>query len=188
MDTVKRLAGAAALVIALWGHGLSGAHANESVRLDVRITNYAGVADEDLARARVEVERIFADAGIAVTWVEQDTPGRIAILLLTITRDSQEHTATCALGIALAAKSTAYVFINRIIRTTERGAVDRPVVVARVIAHEIGHILMPGRKHASFGIMRGEVDLGYANPSRFSDDEARAMRRRVRESATSPAL
>lgn len=188
MDATRGVAGVVGLVIALWGQGLPAARASEPARIDVRITNYAGVANGDLARARSEVARIFADAGIAVRWVETDTPGRIAILLLTITRDSQEEASDCALGIAIAAKSTAYVFVNRIVRTTERGAVDQPVVIARVIAHEIGHILMPGRKHAPFGIMRGELDFGYTNPGRFSNDEALVMRRRLRTAATSPAL
>ena len=180
MDVRRGLAAAGVAVIAIGGPAAAEARNDERPGIRLHIENYADVRRDDLARARTEVERIFATAGVEVAWVDGDAPGRIAILLLSITRDSQEDAAGCALGLALASRSTAYVFVNRIVRTTRNRAVDLPVLLGRVIAHESGHILMPQRQHSRFGIMRADLDVGYTNPGRFSDEEAQTIRSRVR--------
>ena len=158
------------------------AESNDRPRISLHIKNQAGVESDVLAGARTEVERIFGDAGIKVAPVDADQPGRITILLLNITRDSREDSSRCALGLALASRGMAYVFVNRILRATRNRPVDLPVVLGRVIAHEIGHILMPPGQHSNFGIMRADLDFGYTNPNRFSDEEARRIQSRLRAS------
>jgi hypothetical protein len=177
---IRRAVSAGGIAIALSASVTGATGADERIRLLLHLKNHAGVPRDDLARARSEVEQIFQHSNVTVAWVNDDEPGRIAILLLSITRDSRESSEGCALGLALASRSTAYVFVNRIIGTTRNGAADLPAVIGRVIAHEIGHILMPQRPHPSFGIMRADLDVGYTNPSRFSDDEGERIRARLR--------
>jgi hypothetical protein len=181
--TIKRLTVAGAMAIALAGPVGAAPTGDERPRIGVYIKNYPDVGRDDLARARTEVEQIFAPAGVSVAWVEADDPDRITVLLLSITRDSREDSAGCALGLALASKSTAYVFVNRIVKATQHRPVDLPVVLGRVIAHEIGHVLMPQGQHSRFGIMRADLDLGYANPGNFSDVETRRIQSRLRANA-----
>lgn len=178
MDIRRGLTAAGIFMTALGGFEAA-ARTDERPRIALHIKNHAGVDRDDLARARAEVERIFDTADIKVAWVDAEGEGRIAILLLTLTRDSQEDAVGCALGLAIASRSTAYVFVNRIVRTTRNGAVDVPVAIGRVMAHEIGHILMPERRHSRFGIMRGDLDAGYSNPASFSGEEAQTMRKRL---------
>jgi hypothetical protein len=177
---IRRALSLAGVVISCTASVAGAAGDDEWPRLLLHIKNHAGVPGDDLARARAEVVQIFHHSDVTVAWVGEDEPGRIDILLLSITRDSQENSAGCALGLAVASRSTAYVFINRIIMRTRGGAADRPVLIGRVIAHEIGHILMPQRPHPSFGIMRAAIDVGYTNPNRFSGEEGQSIRTRLR--------
>lgn len=171
---------AGVIAIVLGVAGTSAAGNDEAPRLAVNVKNHAAVQRDDLARARTEGEGTFRHSGVAVAWVDDKEPRRLEILLLSLRRDSQECAAGCALGLALASRSTAYVFVNRIIRTTRSSPTDLPVVLGRVVAHEIGHILMPQRAHSTFGIMRADLDPGYTNPGRFSNEEAQAIRSRLR--------
>ena len=90
MDVRRGLAAAGVAVIAIGVPAAAEARNDERPGIRLHIENYADVRRDDLARARTEVERIFATAGVEVVWVDGDAPGRIAILLLNITRDSQE--------------------------------------------------------------------------------------------------
>lgn len=161
------------------GSAATATSTHERPRLAVHIQNQADVRREDLAGARTEVERVFEAVGIEVAWVDAEEAGRITIRLLSITGDSREHSAGCALGLAHASRSTAYVFVNRIVRATRDRPVDLPVVLGRVVAHEIGHILAPGQ-HSSVGITRADLDFGYTNPGRFTDEEAHRIQSRLR--------
>jgi hypothetical protein len=42
---------------------------------------------------------------------------------------------------------------------------------------------MPPGQHSSFGIMRADLDFGYTNANRFSNEEARRMLSRLRADA-----
>lgn len=179
MDITRGVALASAITIA-FSIPMSATTKQEPSRLLLHIANYAEVHRHDLARVQTEVEDIFGEAGVAIAWVDTYEPGSISIMLLRITRDSQEHASGCALGLALAASSRAYVFVNRIVTATSSRPVDLPVVIGRVVAHETGHILMPQRPHSPSGIMRADLDAGYTNPSRFNDQEVQVMRNTLR--------
>ena len=179
MDLRRELTAAGVVVIAL-GSPAAAARDDDRPRLGVHIKNYAEVRGVDLARARTEVERIFDIAGVQVGWVEADAPGGIAILLLRVTGDSRQDSAGCVLGLALRSRSSAYVFINRIIGVARSRPIDVPVVLGRIIAHELGHVLLPPGQHSSVGIMRADMDVGYTNPSRFTREQARNLQRRLR--------
>ena len=179
MDIRRQVVAAVAITIAL-SVPITATSKQERSRLLLHIANYAEVTHDNLARVQTEVEDILGAAGVTVAWVDTHEPGSISIMLLRITRDSQEDSSGCALGLALAASSRAYVFVNRIIKATSNGPVDLPVVIGRVIAHEAGHILMPHRPHSRSGIMRADLDAEYANPSRFNDQEVETIRNTLR--------
>jgi hypothetical protein len=65
------------------------------------------------------------------------------------------------------------------------GGVDGAILLARAIAHEIGHLLMGTTQHASNGLMRAvwsqaELRRKAAADWEFSKAEAQAMRRAPR--------
>lgn len=183
--SARRLAAAGVTMMVLCSH-LAAAAKHERPTLVIDMTNHAAVPRDDLARARGEVERIFDEAAVAVEWAQPSSPGkdatngdhrrRVTVLLLTITGDSKVDAEGCALGLAVPSKSTAYVFFNRLLKATRARPVDVTVVLGRVIAHEVGHLLLPQGRHAPYGLMRADLDFGFVNPSGFTRAEAKTIR------------
>jgi hypothetical protein len=185
----NRLCGVTAATLALVFAGAVPTRGDaERPAIVLHVQNWAGVAEGDLLRTKAEVDSVFGDAGVDVAWAEgappRDAakqtaarpPRRISVLLLNITRDSQAGTEGCALGLAVASRSTAYIFFNRLIAATRNRPVDLPVVLGRAIAHEVGHVLLPPGRHAKRGLMRAELDFNHANPARFTREEVEALR------------
>jgi predicted Zn-dependent protease len=56
------------------------------------------------------------------------------------------------LGRAVPGISRAWVFANRVSEMTKLGAIDANRLLARVVAHEIGHLLLESKAHAPHGI------------------------------------
>lgn len=51
-------------------------------------------------------------------------------------------------------------------------------VVGEVIAHELGHLLLPDPSHTKVGVMRASVDVRAHMPARFTDGQAEALHAR----------
>ncbi len=156
------------------------------VRLNVH--NHSEIAPDALARVQREVARIYQDAGVRIVWADATAaatadgtapanPRRVTLWLVNITRDSNAGAAGCALGLGIAATSTAYVFVNRLLAATRDRPVDLPAVLAHAIAHEVGHVLLPPGPHSRYGLMRGDLDFSVTNPARFTREEAAALGR-----------
>lgn len=156
----------------------------------LHVHDRASVPAEDLDRARIEVEGVLRNAGVGMTWVAGPWPPvenspepegagirRIGVTLVNIEneRTAPPRTTGCALGVAVPSRGTAIVFYNRILAATRARPVDTRVVLGRVIAHEVGHLLLPPGRHARYGIMREDLDFGVKNPGRFTGDEANAI-------------
>lgn len=173
---------------------VTGAATDDAARpvLIVHVDDRAGVPPRELAAAKVVVERTFRAAGVAIAWAEGRFPvslreprthlprGRhLAVMLLNSSESSTRGAVGCALGFAAPRHSLAYAFYNRIVEASRTRPVDVTVVLARVIAHEIGHVLLPPHSHARYGIMRADLDPGVSNPDRFTAEQARAIRARM---------
>jgi hypothetical protein len=155
--------------------------------LVLHVDDQASVPPHELAAAKAVVERTFTAVGIEILWREgrfpasilgpKADPGRHLAVVLTISgENSTRGAAGCALGFAATRLPAAYAFYNRIVEASRNRPVDLTVVLGRVIAHEIGHLLLPPDSHAAFGIMRPDLDFGVSNPDRFTDDQAQALR------------
>jgi hypothetical protein len=64
------------------------------------------------------------------------------------------------MGIALRKPSAAMarIFFNQVQQFARGHHVDLGTVLAHVIAHEIGHLLLPQAPHSTTGLMRAEWD------------------------------
>jgi hypothetical protein len=51
-----------------------------------------------------------------------------------------------------------YIFFDRVMEVTTNQGVAPALVLGVAIAHEIGHLLLPGESHALAGIMRGKLE------------------------------
>jgi hypothetical protein len=145
----------------------SGAGASERPVVVVHVDDRANVPASDLAGARREVDVIFAEAGVAIAWMTGRFPasiigpaaardGRRHVALLLVNTDEVpgEPSSGCTLGFAARKPAVAYAFYNRIAELGEIRPIDLRVVLGRVIAHELGHLLIPSPGHARRGLMR----------------------------------
>lgn len=154
------------------------------VELSVEMRDLARVPAEVMGDAKAEIDRTFHAAGIQIVWVE---PGRSshadpAMLRVFIVRSSmpgvrrRNEPGQATLGFAPTCGNWAQVFYDRVSAAVARGQTPTGVVLANVIAHELGHLLLPPRSHAVFGAMRESVALQGPARRRFSNEQARLIR------------
>jgi hypothetical protein len=169
------------------------------------------VSQEEFGVARRVASDILGEAGLAVSWLQclsNGTPPAPAQcgqplddneLILMIER-APRRTARLvqvwaptpqrqALGVSYvdtqAGRGTLATVYSERVKNLSRGTgVDSADLLARVIAHEIGHLLLGTSRHALSGLMRAawshaDVRRNEASDWRFSESESRAMRNAV---------
>jgi hypothetical protein len=116
--------------------------------IDLQMRNDARVPAHVLEKSLDEVTRIFTGAGLAVRWTE--TTPRFTV-----------HIVKEVLGYARASSpvmGVAQVFFRQVQDFARTYRVDLSTMLAHVIAHEIGHLLLPGNAHSSTGVMQAGWD------------------------------
>ena len=79
------------------------------------------------------------------------------------------HIGQNVLGKATHDTARAYIFCHRITAAIDYSR-DFRTALGRVLAHEVGHLVLPVYSHSGTGIMRAVVDL-YGTPPPFSRDQ-----------------
>jgi hypothetical protein len=176
------------------------AAAESSLTLTVRLYNTSGVPSDQLAAARDAAEAILRDTGINVAFRlcgqlaggtdSCDEPLKRSEVVVRII-DAPAFNVTLhpdAYGVTYIVRQTnrgwlATVFSDRIHAAAARVAVDAGTVLGRVMAHEVGHLLLGIDYHGANGVMRAEwsddtLHHG-AEDWRFSMVEAEQMQRVV---------
>lgn len=175
-----------------------------TVPVTVLIYDGFGVRADDIMAARAEADAIFRTAGIAPVWFQcglveskwQDPSDRcksgigsdgIMVRLRRSSRLSESY--RLALGEAQIDTQThtgsiATVFADRVASTSDRAGANARGVLGRVIAHEIGHLLIGTNQHSTHGLMRADwTDVELRRPTglewQFSKSEARCMRAEI---------
>jgi len=178
----------------------SGAAAPSAVTLTVRLYNTSAVPSNQLAAARVSADAILRDTGITVRFRlcgqfaggtdSCDEPLQRSEVVVRII-DAPAFNATLqpdAYGVTYIVKDTnrgwlASVFSDRIRAAAERVGIDAGTVLGRVMAHEVGHLLLGIDYHGAHGVMRAEWSDDTLNHDaddwRFSMIEAERMQRVV---------
>jgi hypothetical protein len=169
--------------------------AGSPATLTVRLYNTSGIPPDELAAARGAADAILRDTGLDIRFREcarttdpcADTLNRSEVVVRII--DAPQFNATLhpeAYGVTYIVKETnrgwlATVFSDRIDAAAARVGVDAGTLLGRVMAHEIGHLLLGIDYHGAAGVMRAEWPDERLNRDgdewRFSMLEAERMHR-----------
>ncbi len=149
-----------AILAALAGVGVA-AESEESVAIDLLLQNRSPVGETVLERAKAEVARIFAAAGRTVRWTDSEPRYTVTIVAQAL---GYSRASSPVMGAALRLKSgpQARIFFRQVQDFARENRVDLSTMLAYVIAHELGHLLLPGNAHTDTGVMQAEWDTALA--------------------------
>jgi hypothetical protein len=171
--------------------------------ISIGLDDYAEVPVGQLIRAKLDVARAYRDAGVEIAWRETRhlsprappamTPWRPSLTIIILNPDMVTRLGPppSALGATPTTLNEpgriAYVFYSRF---PSSNVGDDNEILSFVIAHEIGHLLLPVGSHSNTGIMRGqwlvrELRRVGLRALRFTPFQAQALRRRASALAAS---
>jgi hypothetical protein len=178
-----------AFTVALLTAGQAVAAEDDLVALVLHVDNYARIPSAHLARAEAVVTRIYAASGVRVVWVNGDAPaetapGHLRVLLLCADMSAHkvrlDNVPDNVLGQAAKGAGRAHIFTIRVRDLAIARAQDFDLVLGRVMAHEVGHLLLPSRSHSAAGIMRESLDLGTRRFETFTPAQGSELQRALR--------
>jgi hypothetical protein len=126
------------------------------------VHNAAGVPDAELITAKAGVERLLATGGVTVVWADMADPAGFSIHLMLRRQPGQGpgSTSPAALGTTIgedhAYGGRSFVFYERILGFAHAHHFPVASILALVIVHEVGHVLLPAPAHTATGLMRAE--------------------------------
>lgn len=156
--------------------------------LVVQLLNPSGAPAAIVRQAQEEVTRVYANIDVPVEWSEvpvaADRSDVIRLVLLPYETGNLRHREKEVMGAAMrteAGNAVAYVYYRRVQAQANRYQVSIGSVLACAIAHELGHLLLPGTPHASTGLMRAcwsrdEFNLADQGQLRFLPDDVARIR------------
>jgi len=174
------------------------APAPHEAAVTLHVQNRAQVAWPPLEAGEGVAAAIYRNAGIRVLWMHderrpgapQKAPSAPTVdLWVVLLHGSAEQRLIkeaqigagplgCAPGNGADGSNRAYVFFDRVLATANRRQYPLPWLLGQVIAHEIGHLLLPPDSHSD-GIMRAELDLIIGPIPLFTPEQAARIRRRI---------
>src|SRR5262245_23557157 len=177
------------MVVAIAGTMVRTADAAETVHaltFDLQLTNEARVPAPVLDKSRDEVTRIFASAGVVVRWTETTPRLTVRVVAQVLGFD---RAGSPVMGVALrtASGSTAHVFFRQVQNFARTYDVDLSTMLACVMAHEMGHLLLPGNAHSATGLMQADWDKALVRDAArgsltFTEVQAARIRASIRAS------
>lgn len=165
--------------------GISTAADRQWPAIVLHLTNHAAEPYASLAHAEAEVDRIFGAIGVRVVWADgaagpdyRACEGLNLFLSLAspsmIRELSRQGARANVLGSAPKGAGRIFIYVERVRARAAESLLDERVLLGRVIAHEIGHQVLPGLGHSIAGIMVPGIN---ANPVGvgFTQRESRAV-------------
>ncbi len=133
------------------------AEPGDPLTISLQMTNEARVPAHVLEQSQNEVTRIFLRAGLIVRWT--DTGSRFTVQIVPQVLGYGRAGST-VMGVALRRGNSAkaQIFFKQVQDFARLHRIDTASVLACVIAHEIGHLLLPGTTHSPTGLMQAQWD------------------------------
>ena len=160
------------------------ANSAEMVQLRVLMVNRAGARPEVVRAAERDTAAIYAAAGIQTIWVDPapgGTPNEQVNLTVVLRPESAGVASTkitdASLGYAVTEPDArgqrgrlVWVFFGRVEKHAERNHIQISRLCGLVMAHEIGHLVLPAG-HTESGLMRATWDLRSSLLQFFSSEQ-----------------
>lgn len=178
----------------------AGAGDRDVPTLILEVTDLTGAAETDLEQAMAQTKKVFDGIGVRVVWSTVgggsdpcDCRGvRLSVRLLSpfLVRElTKQGVKKAVLGSASTPEALAYIYTERVMALAAERRMDERILLGLVIAHEVGHLVLPGKGHARTGIMTEGIDtdpLGLR--PRFTPREGRSIRALLQAKALAPPL
>jgi hypothetical protein len=148
----------------------------------IEMRDHAGVPFNVMRETKAEVESTFHATGVRIVWVDpaaapqSPAPLKLYVVGGTPTNSHTRPPGATIVGLAPQSGSWAQVFYRRVAAAVAERPISISVVLAHVISHEIGHLLLPPNSHSPFGVMRRAVDLEHPTLRRFTTEQSRLIR------------
>ena len=200
---ISRRSLALSFLLALgWLRPLCAETPESGLKLAVRTYNYAAVPSHFLIEAEQHAAEIFHRAGIELTWIDCPVSRSEIEKFPTCTPITGDRAVTLKIIPETMAKRfglppsnrgvtfhghASYVFYHRVQELSNHAGLSESVVLAHIIAHELGHLLLGEGAHADQGIMMEDLHVNdfrqaeKGRPLTFSAEQAQRMRKRMLE-------
>jgi len=182
---LTRYASAVLIITLLLACEASGA---DSPTFCVSLRNEAAVPEQILAAAQAQMSRIYGNAGFEVVWGDDNGSRGGCIVVKVETHAVAATSSADVMGLALrrGRTRTAFIFFLRLADLAQKHHVTLAMLLGHVMAHEIGHLLLPVNSHSSKGLMRGDWGVAQMQDARsgklaFTETETRLMTSRLAE-------
>ena len=184
-NTARNLMTGLALTATLFTAIQTVAAEDGQVTIVLHVENYARIHAADRSAAEAEVTRIYARAGVRTVWAtgneHADATG-LHVRVILFSRDIAmreilaESVPGSVLGLAVRDARRAYIFTHRIAQLALRHGDDFRGTLARVMAHEVGHLVLPSYSHSDHGIMGANIGVRSMSARDFSTEQGVAIR------------
>lgn len=167
----------------------------QSLVVRLHLFNMASLPPAVLADAEVEASSVYLAAGVTLVWRDAfadsnrvpSSAAAVDLRVIVVSGAAEHqliedgHMASAVLGFAPTKPDclcgrNAYIFSERIMTIGYRHG-NPTSLLGRVIAHEVGHLLLSSNSHSRVGIMRATLDTGLSFQPRFTRQQVRALGR-----------
>jgi hypothetical protein len=182
----------AAVVAGVTNMQAPGTSSAKPLPLPVTVFDYANVPAQWLSWAKATMSRIYGDIGVEIRWQDVRSEARtgLIVLMLPEARSIKESIPQSVMGYSSGTaderRRVAYVLYGRMdqFRLEQVPAIQRANVLGYLMAHEVGHLLLPVQSHSPSGIMRArwsraELELAQQGRLRFTADQGELIRSKV---------
>jgi hypothetical protein len=177
-----------------------GQQPERSLKITLRVYNYAEASSATLAGAERTASRILHSAGIETVWLDclsssaeehmerpcqkPVTPTDLVLRILAERGSTRREFRDSHLGFALPSDKGGFhvsIFYPDVESLAEKEGVPQDQLLGHGVAHEIGHLLLNSSSHFPFGLMRGKWDSKDLQRAArgdllFTAEQARSMR------------
>jgi hypothetical protein len=184
--TQRTVVATAGVIAGLLGGGIPVTVEAGSRPIVIHVVNHAEVPAGTLADAQRRASDVFAAAGVFTAWVAEDPDtgssdgAALHLRVLLLSPEMSERKISSGrlgdrvMGLAYRIAKRADILYPRIADLALKKGCQVSDVLGRVLAHEIGHLLL-ATGHSDRGIMQADLELRRGAPLRFTAAEVKSI-------------